>query len=329
MNKDSILHFFSHSFKDPRLENYAAPIASFCSRLAQFIHHHYNCSLKFINFNDASPSTELLQSLMYKNQPIQLNQNVYLPLYQEELLMGAVEVTPQAPPLTALQISRLQQILPTLVEATLESLENLENLDKLEKTIYLGSQNELSANNIIPLESYRRKRSLPPLPNSFLSPRPKVAFTIPCLIEARCSKDILRMALELHDLSHRLAFVSLDALFVSTTDAPTSKITSSSAYSTELHSLENISVFIPEISNLDPSQQELLLHFFEQTRTKSSPQIISGTTQSYAELLKTPQINSKLLSHLRVAYLKMDQPFEEYKKYGVLDFFYDSLVGTN
>ena len=135
-----------------------------------------------------------------------------------------------------------------------------------------------------------------------------------CLIESPSHTEIAKMARELHDHSHRLAFVEFR-------DLDSSARTNSFGFT----GLGSVTVFVPDIFQLTHEEQVCLTEAIRQDASQR-PLIMVGTHMPFALLKLESEIQSEFLQLISRAYLKLIKPVEHYKKEGLFHYFLDSLT---
>jgi hypothetical protein len=233
-----------------------------------------------------------------------------IPIFNSGTMIAAISLSqwhhiPQA------DLDRLEEIFSLVIESTIESLLNLESLAPVEHGLQLDKNPE----NVIRMDHYRESlqqdlQTTDPLPY-------RTCFNIPCFIEGPTASDILKMAIEIHDFSKRYAFLHFSEL-------------SSEAriHSSALSELGAVSIFIPEVSALEPRETACILKYLENFRTVHGPQFIGGSLFS-SEYFQYGSLESQdLVKRLSVAHLRMKRKFSYYKKKGLLEFLFDGLTGN-
>lgn len=159
--------------------------------------------------------------------------------------------------------------------------------------------------NVIPLR--RPSARAPEVPDR------RWVLRLDCLIESKYLSEIHKMAMELHAHSGRYAFVEYRDL-----DAE------QRLQLPELLSLGAITLFVSDLTNLSPAEQEVLLQLV-QTETVQRPLVMAGALMPFADMRGEPGVNLELLTLLARAYIKLSRPFREYKEQGLIHYFLDCL----
>jgi hypothetical protein len=197
------------------------------------------------------------------------------------------------------------------VEALKKSVDDMkveyETLVRLEAK--LAQIQEDLPSNVIPLQRTK---------SSALSSVPEKRWTLrlDCLIEGAFVSEIHKLALELHGQSHRYVFMEYRDLSQEARENVD-----------ELLSLGGISLFVPNILDLDPRAQSVLLELTSHN-TLHRPLLMVGSTLPYADLRGEAGVNPDLLALLSRAYIKLTRPVSEYKQQGLINYFLDSLSSS-
>lgn len=300
-----------------RIENAFTPIMS---RLLRLIESRYKCEFHYRSFPqdlDQNESEKVIYSLLSKNSSVTLDGNLLLPVRLHGQLWEYARFS-AADNLSAKEINEIEDLVDLVLSSALITAATLDDLSRLENEIHLSEY----PSNVIRLSSFRRpQRPHPARLEDYenLIPRPRKAFSIPCLIEAQSYTDIHKMAVEIHCLSGRQIFIHWDELSLE------------SRHDTSLlDELTDATIFIPDVTSLDNEERITLIDWLSGPRTKESPQVIAGTVIPYAEIVAIEdEAQRVLMRRISVANLKMERDFQHYLDYGVIEFFYDSLTGRS
>jgi len=134
-----------------------------------------------------------------------------------------------------------------------------------------------------------------------------------CLIEAAHVSEIHKMALEIHGLASRYAFIDFRDLEPDTRQSART-----------LAALGEINIFIPELVELPLAEQKALTELIHMN-TLDRPLLMVGTTVAYSDLRSDARVHLELLNLLSRVYIKLTRPFSEYKDEGLIHYFLDSL----
>ncbi len=116
----------------------------------------------------------------------------------------------------------------------------------------------------------------------------------PMLIHCDSEFPVQRLALEIHHLSNRIAFVSSRDLSADVFAAPEN-----------LSELGMMTVFIPNIEELSLGQQNVIARFLASPVQADSTQIIASTSVSPEKLCDEGRLSQNLLAKIRVKSLEM------------------------
>lgn len=184
-----------------------------------------------------------------------------------------------------------------------------EDLSRREQMIELSERHNPS--NVIPL---RRSRLLSITSGASRAPsRSGWVLKQDCLIEAVSVSEILKMALELHSLASRCAFIEFANLNPEIRRNPQA-----------LAQLGEINLFIPNLVEVPLDEQRALTDLIAMN-TLERPLLMAGTVVPYSDLRSEPRVHLDLLLLLSRVYIKLTRPFQEYKEQGLIHYFLDSL----
>ena len=217
----------------------------------------------------------------------------------------------QLPPQDAQLLGQVSTLLSNEILALSKRYLDLANQEKNIEMLVDGLRNHDS--NVVSMDQFKRDRGDIPITTPL--PTPKIYFAVTCFLEGSSTEDRRNLAFELHYASHRIAFVPYFDL------EPRVRVDSA-----ELLALGPVTLFIPEISELTPTDQMALLNYFRGSRTSQTPHVITSSKISYADLLRLGQIPVELLEHLATSLIRMTKPFDEYVQAGVVPHLYQSLL---
>jgi hypothetical protein len=255
------------------------------------------------------PTDRVTIGLLVKNRPLRLMDRALFPILIGPEVVAALEIV-GIDRCASETFDRLRQTIDLVVATRVSSESELEAMQAVEARLLREEAAETG--NVFFLSDYRVRSVAvePPGPSRV----GRIAFNIPCLIRSASPEDIHRMAVEIHHLSQRYAF-----LFLS--DLDPERLTPRS-----LLDLGPLNIFVPELRAIDKGVERVLEHYLLLHRQKTSPQIIAGTTLSRQSPLSAQALSPNLLRLLSVVELDLKEPFEHYKSAGIVNFFYDSLV---
>ena len=281
-------------------------------RLTKWVFNRYDCEIRHEFFNDNDQRHQVLKSLLDKNPFARIDGELHFPIRFSGEIIGVVLAKESSGELNTSQQKELNHLFSLMIEPTLKDIEQLELVDSLhEHMSYVHDQK-----NLIRFKEFSRQPTLNP---TVITPESKLRarFHLPCVIDSIDSEDARKLAFEIHQQSGRYAFLSINELD-----------------ETCFHSLEDMQVigpatiFIPEIRSLTDTQVQFFNDYFAKaTRTADSPQFVVNVQnlKSFKEMADDNQIS--LLESLSVAVIKMDRPFAELKKVGLVNLFFSALSG--
>lgn len=282
------------------------------AKLSQLILRQHGCTVQYLEANDVS--SEIKTALSTKSSVVH-GENLYVAVLTHSTLRSVIEVK-HGHDLEQDAIHSIETLCQLLLETALEKVETLEKIETLEAQLELTHlhQNQSEA-KVVRMAHFRDTE------NTLIgSPRSEFQneFDFPCLVEALSELDIFKMALEIHQTSARAIFV------------PFKDLESGIENSIEaLNKLGRVTIYIPEIQDLSLDRQSALNKFLDFRIPKLSPQIIVGTTGTYGELCRSPQIDPAFLKKITIGYLQLNQPFSTYKKENLIQFFFEGLSGRS
>lgn len=185
--------------------------------------------------------------------------------------LAVVRDMAHAPPA---QLTELADLLTTVLTTALERESRAENLRRVQEQ----QERLLIADEKANVVQLRRTRGTSDeteptvLPAAPTPVDPSLA-GLPLLIETPEGFPLQRIALELHEMSARWAFLSLENLSPSTLESRE-----------ELKSLGGITLFIPDLSTLSWNQQVKLAEYLATKPGADMPQVIAGISTSVESL---------------------------------------------
>ena len=279
-------------------------VADVVGRLAKLVQSRFGCELRYMPF-EASTEHAKIKDKLLRESPVKFDGAWLFPVFRGFQMIGCAEVV-GFDAATEAQREQITDLVELYLESTLTLTDRLETLQQIEKQISRSGEDYGESTNVLPL---RRPSEAKPLQ---AKTRSRLGFALPCLVEAQCHPDIKAMAMELHDLSGRYAFLYFDDV--------------TWRFGEELKDLGPITLFIPDVAQLSIDLQLKILKYLSSAPSVDEPQIIAGTLRPYAELRSRELILTDLLHRLSVCFLRMDRPFAEYHRDGIVEFFFGSLV---
>ncbi|MGE0764644.1 MAG: hypothetical protein AB7N80_15315 [Bdellovibrionales bacterium] len=279
-------------------------------KLSQLLRVRFGAQLSYQKLS--SHQRELRDQLL-RQAPLQQEDQWLFPVFSDYQLVGCAVVTGVTKRLDELSVE-LSEFVELYLDAAVALTDQLELLDQIEHQLNRNAVEAGGGGNVIPL---RRPLVDPqdPIVTPRLRRRARIGFALPCLLEGPSQDDLKRLALELHELSGRYAFVYLS-------DLNWNK-------ASDLKGLGPVTLYVPDITTLTLDQQIALTEYLRLHPSVEQAQIVAGTLHPYSDLRQSGALTMDLLHFLSVCYLKMDRPFCEYRREGIIEFFFGSLIRDN
>lgn len=187
----------------------------------------------------------------------------------------------------------LAELFTLLFESGLRLQDRKEQLRSIEERLRLLEE----SSNVIPLHRSSRARHQRHL-QVIETPAPVPAAAIPLvskplLIEIREDFPLHKIAIEIHQLSGRWAFISVN-------DLPEDIFSSKE----NLQQLGAVTLYIPQLAHLTTNQQLKLAEYLASEPTEDMPQIIAGTDESANSLKESKRVLEHLLDLFFVSNLQ-------------------------
>lgn len=282
-------------------------ISHYIQRFQKAVLCHFGATIEYVS---VSPANAHIRDELLKNSPLKKNEEWVFAVHTLKSIVGWAIVK-----CDQLNDDKLREkfidFIEVFLEAPFEMSERIKTLEEIEVTLNRQFVEAGGGSNVIP---FRRENSIIENDHSVVSLRPKtpLGFSVPLLISGQSEIEIFKMALELHELSGRFAFVHLKDIDLSD--------------QRELLNLGPITIFIPNIENLDLDLQQKISTYLSSFPSVLNPQIIVGSLLASQQLASRASIDRRLLSKLQSCHLKMDRPFREYRREGIFEFYLASLV---
>ena len=127
------------------------------------------------------------------------------------------------------------------------------------------------------------------------------------------------MALEIHHISNRYAFINFDEIKDNTS------LTVSS-----LLDLGPVTLYVQDLEKLSGFQQLVLKRLVQRrTSVKSAPQLVAAINRNLETIDASDTIDQELLAELKAARITMKFEFKEYKNYGLKNYIYECLADVH
>ncbi|MEO0335129.1 MAG: hypothetical protein AAF202_01965 [Pseudomonadota bacterium] len=281
-------------------------------RLTKWVFNRYDCEIRHEFFENENQRHQILKSLLEKNPYARVDGELHFPIRFSGEIIGVVLAREAHDELSTSQQKELNHLFSLMIEPTLKDVEQLEMVDSLHEHMAYAHDNE----NLVRFKEYSKQPTLNP---TVITPESKLRtrFHLPCVIDSTDADDARKLAFEIHQQSGRYAFLSIGELdescFRSLED---------------LQIIGPVTIFIPELRSLTSTQVEFFNRYFKEgTRNADSPQFVVNVSnlKSFKEMADDNQ--TQLLESLSVAVIKMDRPFAELKKVGLVNLFFSALSG--
>ncbi len=193
------------------------------------------------------------------------------------------------------------ELVTMILAPTFENLGKAEHLHRYNEHLL---SNELRPNNVIPLQSKRSNNASPVDSSSDLFfdlsdfDRPKDSplelSTQLFFLESRVSARIFRIAIKIHELSGRWAFLNWKELSKPIGDA------------TSLNKLGNMTLLVNDFKTLTNDEKAIISHYLSQPHNKNHPLLLIGCPLSPEDLIKENLIDQNLFQAFQQTKLKID-----------------------
>ena len=189
------------------------------------------------------------------------------------VVRGAKETTPR-------KLIQLAELMTMVLENGLQREDRKERLRMIEERLFMINEKS----NVIPLRPSRFGRVMQVTDSEFeIESTPSPLLTTPLLMQVEESFPLSRIAIEVHQMSKRWAFISVE-------DLPSDTLSTREG----IEELGGITLFIRDLTKLTTNQQLKLAEFLASQPTEDMPHVLAGVNLDVAELEQT----GKLLSHL-------------------------------
>lgn len=235
-----------------------------------------------------------LSALPDENFSMKKDGSLHIPLQTGGAFLGTA-VIPRASDLDDEKQEQISQIVrmvlePSLYRSFLERRE--ENLRTVQNMQFEGSNLRILENEEPTPEDLERPRLISNVVH----------------LEGQQNEKIRRIALLLHEMTGRWAFVSLD------------DISSTLNSLDDLLKLGSITIFIDRLEALEPRIQGLLQEFLDASRSSQDPLIVTASSLSPRTLESLPNLSPSLLDELLINTLETDRiPVQERSLREILD----------
>lgn len=272
-------------------------LQSIIERFSRLIEKRYDCFLKW-QWNDKQNSTLMEGDDLDHPWTIPLSHSVQkdsLHHWNGNQRFGCVQLYPRHS-LSPLQLKEIKELITAIINPTLHLWDQMALLQQEESHLYLNTEKEKSnTSNVISI----RSKSSSQFNKSHVNPTDTLPPPSPlpsCLIQASTTVEIHQIALRLHESTQKSYFIHFADL----------KIDFDKQYPYPLSSLLPLSfltIFVPEIVQLTPNEEYLLLEWVNHRKNEPHEfQLIVGTIFPYEQILNTSSACRKSLLNLLTIY---------------------------
>jgi hypothetical protein len=183
------------------------------------------------------------------------------------------------------QLMQLAELLTHVLESSMTRSERGDDLRVIEERIRVLESENGTDKKVVQLRRARLQEELTvdDIPET-AEPIDSPVTSTPLLIETKPGFPLQRIALEIHQMSQRWAFLSLESL------SPT--IFESRE---ELKELGGITIFIEDLTKLSSTQQLRLAEYLSTKPGKDLPQVVAGITEANAKLRADGRLLPRLI----------------------------------
>jgi len=216
-----------------------------------------------------------------------LGEDLHIPLQQNDQFLGTV-IIPEASDLKSESQQQISQMIRMVMEPTLYSwfLERKENNLKQISTFSFSTENLDVFEDLLQDEasSFQEDDEVHVIGED-------QSQLISSLIHLSGKTDSMnrKVALQIHDMAHRWAFVPIQDMASSITDV------------NDLRKLGALTLYIPEVESLDPQLQKVIVDYLNQVQGPNEPLIITSSMKTTQEIGQceslVPQLRSQALSN--------------------------------
>ena len=256
-------------------------------------------------YKKLEPADRALHDQLLSQSPLKQDEKWIFPVFREYQLVGCAIVTGIGQPLTLIP-EQLVELIELYLDAAIALTDRIDMLEQTEKQIHRTRKEEAHGQNVIPLRKPAPEGFNPA--ESFLRRLSPLAFAMPCLLEGTCENQMKQFAVELHELSGRYAFIYLSDLDWSR--------------ASDLDGIGPVTLYVPNLATLTLPQQLALTDYLKSRPGAEQPQVVAATLRSYSDLRQSGLVTMDLLYLVSVCYMKMDRPFREYRREGIVEFFF-------
>jgi hypothetical protein len=188
------------------------------------------------------------------------------------------------------RLLQLAELFTLVLEAGFQQEERRDRLRLIEERLSVFDE----TSNVIPLRPARFGRVLQLIDTNQLTPaQPSPLTTLPLLIETSSGFPLNRVAIEIHNMSGRWAFIDAKDLPKDIFDSREN-----------LEQLGAMTIFIKDITQLSESQQKKLAEYLSIKPNGDTPHVIAGAYEPVAELAASGRVLEQLLDLFCVSNLQ-------------------------
>nr|BFD68851.1 hypothetical protein HAGR004_38730 [Bdellovibrio sp. HAGR004] len=259
--------------------------SSFVERLKQILANRYGKGLQIrqlMDLSDISDADEVFTRGRDLHIPIRVNGN----------FLGTA-VVPSADDLNSEKRSGVAQLVRMVLEPAMykwyldQKEANLEELNKVQpnlENVRLFGESLPSIDDILNEDS----------PALTESPANELVSHL-IHFEGRSENNNKKVALQLHELTGRWAFV------------PFNDIKGQLHSSMDIARLGGMTIFVENVENLNPSEQELLMEYISEDHLADEPLIVTSSLKNLDELGSVSSLDPKLVDELSVNCFEVDR----------------------
>ena len=276
-------------------------------RFLDLLGNRFKSEFRYLPFVADHADWKLIQSLLFRNQPLTLNGSNYFPIYVDGDLFGAIKHEGES--LHSLDQNKILELVDMILGETLSSLYKSESMQRLEDNLYSSS----APSGVVKLADFKKAKA--PERGSLYSAKSMMSaefqsashqrlLNIATLIEAPEIEDAFKMALEVHEEGKRFAFINY-------WDLPKAVREDAQA----LRELGAMTIYLPNIQLLSAGEQSALKQQFkalteEKVPMEERPLWLSATTVAYVDLMKLRDLDQQLLKYLSMSFLRIQKSIE-------------------
>ena len=254
--------------------------------MVQLAQDRFDVKLEFKFYGDHNSKEEWIFSKLKASQYLVYSTDSYFPIRLENNLIGVVHVHGT---LSNEQARMMMEMVELIVDSTLKAALDLSSLEMLEGKMQLLDPEQ----NVLRMDQYQQK----PMKLLHLLSAPDASLPLNrfCrFISEMNIEDRRKKAFDAHEKTGNYAFLDIDDLSEETFE-------SHQAFS----ELGAVTVFVPEVSDLNAVMQNFLSDYFSKDEYKKGPSVAFGSRYPFfepkVEFMVEPGLFQTLKSHLDYA----------------------------